>query len=341
WWVAAGVLAAIALAAGAVALLTPATSVRVPEVRNRTEAQALEIIHRRGLQATVASAPSNWFAPGIVITQEPLPGDFLAGGARVRIVVSRGPGSVLVPAVGGYTETRARATLRAAGLTVGVRTGASNVEGRGLVISTSPSPNARVAHGSRVTVLVSTGPEAVLAPTLVGKSLAEAEGALEQAGLKVGAVRHQRSSQAEAGTVLSQSPGAGASVHVGAVVDLVVAQAPSRPPSHASSAVPSVVGQPAGQARAALREAGFSVRRATRRVSNPALVGLVVQQSPPAGEPAQSHSTVTITVGVAGHTPGTTTTTTTTPSPTTTPTTTTTTSTTTSAVPPAAAAPGG
>jgi beta-lactam-binding protein with PASTA domain len=100
--------------------------------------------------------------------------------------------------------------------------------------------------------------------------------------------------------------------------------------------VPSVVGQAPAQAKAALQEAGFAVRRVTRPVTDPALVGLVVQQSPGAGERAAKHSTVTITVGVGG----TTTTTTTTSSTTTSPTTTTTT-TTTPPAPPPAAAPGG
>jgi serine/threonine-protein kinase len=126
--------------------------------------------------------------------------------------------------------------------------------------------------------------------------------------------------------VLSQSPGGGASLTAGTSVNLVVAQAPSE------ITVPGVVGQSEAQAAAALGGAGFSARTESAITTEPSMVGVVLKQSPSAGQRARKGATVTITVGKlsARTTPTTPTTTpkttptTTTPAPTTTPTTTTT-----------------
>jgi len=60
-------------------------------------------------------------------------------------------------------------------------------------------------------------------PDLSGMTLAEAEGALAVAGLAVGAVTEAFSATAAPGTVLGQSPAAGASAAPGSAVDLTVA----------------------------------------------------------------------------------------------------------------------
>jgi beta-lactam-binding protein with PASTA domain len=69
---------------------------------------------------------------------------------------------------------------------------------------------------------VSSGRAPVTVPNVVGQSQNTAAATLRQAGLTVGQVMRQSSQTVPAGTVISQSPTAGASVAVGSVVDLVV-----------------------------------------------------------------------------------------------------------------------
>lgn len=97
-------------------------------------------------------------------------------------------------------------------------------------------------------------------------------------------------------------------------MNLVVAQAPTQ------VAVPGVVGQGEAQAAAALEHAGFTTTKTSATTTEPALVGVVLKQSPSAGQHARRGASVTITVGTPG--PQTTPTTPTTPTTTTTTTTT-------------------
>jgi beta-lactam-binding protein with PASTA domain len=86
-----------------------------------------------------------------------------------------------------------------------------------------------------------------------------------------------------------------------------------------------VIGQGEAQAAAELGRAGFTPKTASATTAEPTLVGVVLKQSPGAGQRARRGATVTITVGALG-TP--TSHTTPTPAPKTTPTTTTPTTTT-------------
>ena len=113
---------------------------------------------------------------------------------------------------------------------------------------------------------------------------------------------------------------AASSVRTGTQVDLTVAKAASE------VAVPKVVGQSETQAAATLGAAGLTPSVVTTPTSEETQVGVVLKQSPTAGNNARKGSTVTLTVGVKSAE--------TTPTTTTPPATTTTTTTTT---PPAAA----
>jgi beta-lactam-binding protein with PASTA domain len=92
-------------------------------------------------------------------------------------------------------------------------------------------------------------------------------------------------------------------------VNLVVAQAPP------TAKVPKVQGRKEVAAERALTSAGFKVTVTTQNVTDRALNGVVLHQSPAANSTAPKQSTVTIVVGT--YTPPTTTTTTTTPTTTT------------------------
>jgi serine/threonine-protein kinase len=171
-----------------------------------------------------------------------------------------------------------------------------------------------VQVGSTVTLIVSSGPAPVRVPALTGETQTAAEATLSNDELALGTVTQRVSTTQQPGTVLSQSPGAGASVHAGDKVNVVVAQAPKETP------VPNVVGQNETTAAAALGQAGFTPKTTPETVSEQAQVGTVLKQSPAAGANARKGATVTLTVGALGAPPPptttTTSTTTTTPAPT-------------------------
>jgi serine/threonine-protein kinase len=254
----------------------------------------------------------------LVLGETPPRGTRVKRGTRVIVVISSGPPTLSLVNVEGLTGEQAVAKLRADGLRPTTKQQPSATIAAGNVISTDPSAGTRLAVGSPVTVLVSSGPVQVTVPAVTGQAQAAAEATLTTAGLAVGTVTQQGSEEKTPGTVLSQSPGAGTSLRAGGSVNLVVAQAPSE------VAVPSVVGQGEAQAAAELGRAGFTPKTASATTAEPTLVGVVLKQSPGAGQRAQRGATVTITVGALGTPTGHTTPTT----PKTTPTTTTPTTTT-------------
>ncbi len=306
-------LAAILLAGLVVLALVLARSgqtVRVPNVAGQTEQAAGATLRRAGLDPLPSLAPSTTVATGLVIGQSPPPGTIVSKGSRVSFVVSGGPASKPLVNVDGMRAAQAMSKLRQAGFAPTINKQPSTTVAVGRVTGTEPAAGTVTQVGSPVTVLVSSGPAPVLVPDLTGQSLTAAEATLINAGLALGTVTQRVSVAQTAGTVLSQSPATGTSVHAGDKVNLTVAQAPKE------TAVPDVVGQSEALAAAALAQAGFRAKTVSLATIETAQVGIVLKQSPAAGAQARKEATVTITVGVLG--PQTTPTTPTTPSTTTT-----------------------
>jgi serine/threonine-protein kinase len=81
------------------------------------------------------------------------------------------------------------------------------------------------ARGARVNITVSSGATAaggVSVPDLVGKTVTEAEKALQAQGLNVGNITYQLSYELIPNTVVEQFPRAGESVPPGKKIDLFV-----------------------------------------------------------------------------------------------------------------------
>ncbi len=127
---------------------------------------------------------------------------------------------------------------------------------------------------------------ATTVPDVVGQTQANATAAITGAGLAVGAVTTQGSAVVAAGSVISQSPAAGASVAGGSNVDLVVSSGPI--------VVPDVVGNSQAAATATLTAAGLNVT--TTSVPSEAPVGTVVSQNPAAGSNASAGDTVALAI---------------------------------------------
>jgi len=312
---------AAALVAGAIALALLAGGgggrVAVPYVVGQRELAAAVKLRRVGLVPVSSTEPSASVTSGLVIKQSPPLGARVSKGTRVSIVVSSGPGSAALPAVEGLTTAEALRNLRAAGFKPRTRSQPSASIAPGRVIGTEPPTGTETQLGSAVVVLVSSGPAQLRVPGVVGESQTGAEGSLVNAGLAVGPITTVSSTSQSPGSVVSQSPSAGASVPAGSSVSLTVAQAPTE------IGVPNVVGNSEAQAAAALGGAGFVPRTTTATTTDPTKVGVVLKQSPGGGQPAPKGATVTLTIGALAPrttptTPTNTTTTPLTPTPTTT-----------------------
>ena len=302
WWL--WLLVALALAAIAVGLyltLRP-EQLTVPNVIDRESATASQILQNRGFEVDIVTVVNPDVERDHVAAQDPRPNTQAPEGSTVTITVSAGPGDAAVPTVAGMPQDEAEQALEDAGFKTRVERVYSDDVRNGRVVATSPPAGTTLERGSEVTLQVSRGPEQVEVPDVTGDSEDNARSALEGAGLRVGKITREESGEAP-GTVIEQSPAAGEQVDKGDAVDLTVAQ---------PTAIPDVVDLTEEEAQAELEDAGFEVRVRDQTVTDPAEEGLVLEQTPAAGEERRQGSRVTIVVGrVAESTP--------TPSPTTVP----------------------
>lgn len=159
----------------------------------------------------------------------------------------------------------------------------------GHVISSDPIAGKRLAVGSEISLVVSTGKPILSVPNVMGMSPADARLALEDAGFMVEQENEARPSTPEdLDKVVDTVPAPGAQVPSDRLVRLAVGSGPEQVP------VPNVVGQSADPARATLEEAGFRVD--TVRVDGTAPEGQVVGQSTAGGQTQLKGATITLQV---------------------------------------------
>jgi serine/threonine-protein kinase len=196
----------------------------VPDVRNLPRQNAIQALNDAGFRVAEDPQPSATVPKGSAIRTSPPANKLVLKGTEVRLFVSTGPPQVQVPSVVGQDRAVATGTLQDKGFNVTVQPVTSN-QPKDRVISQNPSAGTTVDKGSRVTLLVSKGPEKVLVPNVVGQARADATATLRGVGFKVTVVK-QESATATPGNVVRQSPPGDSKALKGSVVTIYVAKAP-------------------------------------------------------------------------------------------------------------------
>lgn len=179
-----------------------------------------------GFVVQVVPEASDTVETGHVIRTEPAPGTSHPHGSTVRLVVSSGIAPVDVPDVTNQDVATAASRLGAAGFTVERIDEPNASVAAGRVIRTDPPANQPAERGANVRMYVSTGPEQVAVPNVVGDNQAAATQKLEADGFRV-QVTTVASTQTNHGIVLAQSPTAGIQAPKGSSVTITVGQAPT------------------------------------------------------------------------------------------------------------------
>jgi serine/threonine-protein kinase len=260
----------------------------VPDVSGLRESLAVNKLHARHLVPDVNRVfdASGATPKGYVIDQDPGAGLRIAKDSTVHLKVSKGLPPVQVPNVIGKTRDDAVGTLTQLGLKPKVFL-VHSPKPADTVTGQDPAGGTKVRKGSRVRLNVSSGPAPVQVPYVVNLQYADAKAQLEAAGFTV--TRTFVDSERPKGTVVSQDPSGTAPP--GSTVSLSVSKGPQE------STVPDVTNQDEASAKSTLQAAGFKVTVQHQEVSDPALDGIVLTQSPAGNSKAPQGSTVTITVG--------------------------------------------
>jgi eukaryotic-like serine/threonine-protein kinase len=127
---------------------------RVPEVTRLRADRAVSVLRATGLIVRVDSVES-WLPLGRVVAVLPAEGTEVTLPTEVRLTVSLGPPTVLMPVLLGLSERQARDTLAALGLTVsGVEEVFRFGRDQGRVVGQEPPPDRRLERGEAVRLLV-------------------------------------------------------------------------------------------------------------------------------------------------------------------------------------------
>jgi beta-lactam-binding protein with PASTA domain len=156
---------------------------------------------------------------GVVMHQSPPGKGTLPSGTNIDLIVSKGPAPVQIPDVEGHSVASAISTLQSLGLKVHRVDRFDDHVPFGQVMHIVPKPGSTEHRGDSVTLYVSKGPETFPMPDVKGMSAGAAVANLEAHGLTV--VRHVVPFSSGA-VVISQRPGAGATVHAGDTVEIYV-----------------------------------------------------------------------------------------------------------------------
>jgi eukaryotic-like serine/threonine-protein kinase len=263
--------------------------VEVPRVTGQQLVEARAALERAGFEVAETRVRSRQ-ALDQVIDQDPNAGEEADEGATVTLEISNGPGTVRVPSVARLPQEQAIDDLQDVDLRVTTEPQSSDEVDAGFAIRTVPRAGEEVERDTRVTLFVSTGPEQLTVPDVVGLSSDSAESRLAAEGFGV-AVQEQESAESE-GEVIAQSPGGGTRVDRGTTVTITVSTGIEQVD------VPNVVGLSPRDAEGQIRGAGLTPVRSERNVTDPAQDGVVIDQRPGAGVELDEGGQVVIIVGV-------------------------------------------
>ncbi|MFM8303692.1 MAG: PASTA domain-containing protein [Actinomycetota bacterium] len=225
------VTAVIVLALAAAAALVASSlggggaSVAAPNLVGLDEATATSRAEALGLRLAIERRESDDVA-GLVIAQRPVAGSFLTGGA-LRLVVSRGPPPVDVPAdLAGVAAADALSRLEQLGFVVRVERAYDETVTAGLVIGTEPALGTKAPRESEIVLRVSDGPAPVPVPAeVVGKTFDEAATILKAKGF--GVTRAEVfSDTVGVGKVVGTDPPVGQAAPKGSTITINVSKGP-------------------------------------------------------------------------------------------------------------------
>ena len=197
--------------------------ITVPDVTGKQLTLARQILEDQHLRVTVAETFDASVPVGVVVSQTPEAGTTVKEERTITIYVSKGGEELEMPNLRGLKQADAIDKLQKMGLRLGSAYETFSDEDSGTVISQDPRSGTRISKGQSVDITVSKGQKIkkVSVPNVKGVPSDRAHTMIEGSGLKVGSVSEEASTQA-AGTVVSQSPAAGAEADSGSAVSIVI-----------------------------------------------------------------------------------------------------------------------
>lgn len=216
----------VLFAAAAMRVALRTREVQVPNLSDRTANEASAIAANLGLTLKVDETrrPDPKIAAGRVLAQEPSPGSTARRQRTLKVWLSAGQRSTIVPLLVGETERTAQLRLSQDGLTLSdVAEIRSQTFAPDIIVAQTPP--AKTAAG-RVALLINRGERGAsyVMPDLIGVNGDRAADILRDRGFRVAVVGSNPYPGVAAGIVIRQSPQAGFQVGPGEPISLEVSR---------------------------------------------------------------------------------------------------------------------
>ena len=197
--------------------------VTMPNLTGKSVTEATSLLRSRGLVLRVADRIYSELPINVVVRQTPLAGLLMKESQQAHVVLSLGQRQLQIPLLEGNSLRASRIELLRAGLQVG-EVSALTMPDKPAdeVVLQTPRPGAGSAT-PRVDVLVSQGPRetAYVMPHFVGMTESDAERRLDASRLRR-KVNYVTAPQWPHGTVVDQTPLAGARLPAASTIELTV-----------------------------------------------------------------------------------------------------------------------
>lgn len=254
WTIVIVILATLAASAGWFFGMGPGSPGTVPDVKNKTVAEAQQLLRTAGFQSEPKDVFDDDILAGLAVGTEPESGTEVRKFQSITLFVSKGAQLFALPGLTGGTLEEAKIALNSAEMALGNVTHAFDEKvPAGVVISQDPAKGTEVRHGTPVSLVVSKGPQPIPVPDVRGLTQDAAVKAIQDAGLKaVIAPETVNDKTVPNGAVVSQTPANGTLVR-GEAVTLTVSKGPKL------VKVPSFIGKQADEAEKELKRLGFKV----------------------------------------------------------------------------------
>lgn len=263
----------------------------VPKVIGQTEEAARETLERAGyVVGSVSEDYSADVVAGRVCQQDPEAETKLEKGSTVNLVISKGVQKGAIPNLNGMTAEQAEKAIADAGFKPQYAGNESSDAAKDTVCKQDPAAGQERDADSVVKYWISTGPEDVAVPDVVGLDQANARGTLEQAGFVASVESGGYSDTYGEGQVMDQNPRGGKAAK-GSTVTILVSE--GKDPATLPVDIPNVVGSDSGTAGDMLTNAGFNYL-VNEVYSSDQPAGVVISQSK-TGQ-ALRGTTITLTV---------------------------------------------
>jgi len=266
----------------------------VPDVVGMRPDDAVRTLQDAGFKlGDVSQVATDGVTLGMVAAQSPAAGEEADEGSAVSLAVSFSDGErTLVPTVTGLSEVTAQNVADTLGLVPVTVEQYSTDVANGIVAAQVPEPEADVAVGATLVIVISKGPAPAKAavPDVKGKTESAAKSALSAAGFSTETFKVYDSSVA-AGAVVAQSPAAGTTVLGGSRVQIIV----SMGKGVGAATVPAVTGKTQSAASSAISAVGLKPRVVSQYHAT-AAKGAVAAQFPSAGASVAAGAEVLIVV---------------------------------------------